>query len=88
MFHHDNGYLEGRRGHKPRTARAVENRTSFGRQMIAAQWANAECTALCQLYEARAPVPCPVQIVGTEILLEFIKEPDGSAAPRLAEMHG
>jgi RIO kinase 1 len=88
MFHRDSGYLEGRRGRKSRTTRAVANRTSFGRQMIAAQWANAEFAALCQLYEARVPVPYPVQIAGTEVLLEFIGEPDGSAAPRLAETPG
>jgi RIO kinase 1 len=31
-------------------------------------------------------VPYPVQILGTELLLEFIGEPDGTAAPRLAEI--
>jgi RIO kinase 1 len=30
-------------------------------------------------------VPYPVQVLGTEVLLEFIGEPDGTAAPRLAE---
>ncbi len=31
------------------------------------------------------PVPYPVQILGTELLLEFIGDPDGTGAPRLAE---
>ena len=88
MFHRDSGYLEGRRDRRSRTTRAVANRTSFGRQMIAAQWANAEFTALCRLHEAGVAVPYPVQILGTEVLLEFIGEPDGSAAPRLAETSG
>ena len=88
MVHRDSGYLEGRRDRRSRTTRAVANRTSFGRQMIAAQWANAEFTALCQLHTAGVPVPYPVQILGTEVLLEFIGEPDGSAAPRLAETPG
>jgi RIO kinase 1 len=30
-------------------------------------------------------VPYPVQVLGTELLLEFIAGPDGTAAPRLAE---
>ena len=30
-------------------------------------------------------MPYPVQVLGTELLLEFIGEPDGTAAPRLAE---
>ena len=31
------------------------------------------------------PVPYPVQILGTELLLEFIGDADGTGAPRLAE---
>ena len=30
-------------------------------------------------------MPYPVQVLGTEVLLEFIGDPDGTAAPRLAE---
>jgi RIO kinase 1 len=65
--------------------RATANRTAFGRQMIAGQWANAEFAALGRLHAARVPVPYPVQITGTEVLIEFIGDPDGTAAPRLAE---
>jgi RIO kinase 1 len=85
LFHRDAGYLEGRRTRDSRVSRAAANRTAFGRQAIAGQWANAEFTALCQLCDAKVPVPYPVQIVGTEVLLEFIGDPDGTAAPRLAE---
>jgi RIO kinase 1 len=85
MFHRDAGYLEGRRARESRVNRATNNRSAFGRQMIAGQWANAEFTALCRLHGARLPVPYPVQITGTEILLEFIGDEHGTAAPRLAE---
>jgi RIO kinase 1 len=85
LFHRDAGYLEGRRTRDSRVSRATANRTAFGREAIAGQWANAEFAALCQLYRARVPVPYPVQIVGTEVLLEFIGDPDGTGAPRLAE---
>ena len=85
LFHRDAGYLEGRRTRDTRASRAAANRTAFGRQAIAGQWANAEFTALCQLYGAGLPVPYPVQITGTEVLLEFIGDPDGTGAPRLAE---
>jgi RIO kinase 1 len=85
LFHRDAGYLEGRRVRESRLNRATENRTSFGKQVIAGQWANAEFSALCRLTAAKVPVPYPVQIVGTEVLLEFIGEPDGTGAPRLAE---
>jgi RIO kinase 1 len=53
--------------------------------MIAAQWAEAEFAALSPLSAAGLPVPYPVQVLGTELLMEFIGDPDGSPAPRLAE---
>jgi RIO kinase 1 len=87
MFHRDAGYLEGRRVKESRMNRAIAGRTDFGRQVIAGQWAGSEFNALCRFYEIGVPVPYPVQILGTELLLEFIGEPDGSAAaPRLAQL--
>lgn len=85
LFHRDSEYLEGRRVRKSRDTRAMANRSAVGLQMIATQWATAEFAALCQFYVAGLAVPYPVQVLGTELLLEFIGEPDGSAAPRLAE---
>jgi RIO kinase 1 len=85
LFHRDAGYLEGRQSRESRVNRAAANRSAFGKEAIADQWANAEFTALCQLHSAGLPVPYPVQIAGTEVLLEFIGEPDGTGAPRLAE---
>jgi len=85
LFHRDAGYLEGRRTRDTRVSRAAASRTAFGKLAIAGMWANAEFTALCQLYGAGVPVPYPVQITGTEVLLEFIGDADGTAAPRLAE---
>ncbi|MCF6473039.1 RIO-like kinase [Nonomuraea sp. MG754425] len=86
LFHRDSGYLEGRRTRDDRMNRAMASRTAFGKQAIAAQWAVAEFGALCRLWELGVPVPYPVQIVGTEILQEFVGTPDGYAAPRLAQV--
>jgi RIO kinase 1 len=86
MFQRDSAYLEGRRVRESRDTRAMAQRTAAGRQMIARQWANAEFAALVQLHCSGVPVPYPVQVLGTELLLEFIGEPDGTAAPRLAEI--
>ena len=86
MFQRDSAYLEGRRVRESRDTRAMAQRTAAGRQMIARQWANAEFAALGQLHCSGVPVPYPVQVLGTELLLEFIGEPDGTAAPRLAEI--
>ncbi len=85
MFHRDSGYLEGRRTRESRVNRAMSSRSAFGRQAIAGQWAAAEFSALSRLYAAGVPVPYPAQVLGTELLLEFIGSADGIAAPRLAE---
>ncbi|MFI7704770.1 RIO1 family regulatory kinase/ATPase [Nonomuraea sp. NPDC049480] len=77
---------DGRTTRDDRMNRAMASRTAFGKQVIAAQWAVAEFGALCRLWELGVPVPYPVQILGTEILQEFIGTPDGYAAPRLAQV--
>ncbi|HEY2296198.1 MAG TPA: RIO1 family regulatory kinase/ATPase [Jatrophihabitans sp.] len=84
-FHRDAGYTEGRRVRKSRERRALARRTDFGRELAAGQWAAAEFQALSTLWDLGAPVPYPVQLYGTELLLEFIGTPDGQAAPRLAQ---
>ncbi|MPZ26282.1 MAG: RIO-like kinase [Micromonosporaceae bacterium] len=93
LFHRDAGYLEGRRVRRSRETRAMAHRTGFGRQVIAGQWAAAEFAVLGRLWESASrfpggPVaPYPVQLLGTEILMEFIGDPDtGQAAPRLAQL--
>ncbi|MGF1431847.1 serine protein kinase RIO [Kitasatospora sp. LaBMicrA B282] len=86
MFHRDSGYLEGRSHKESRVSRAMAKRTEFGKQAIAGQWAAAEFAALCRLWSAGAAVPYPVQILGTEILMEFIGDESGAAAPRLAQV--
>ncbi len=84
MFHRDAGYLEGRRVRRSREMRAMTRRTAFGKEMISAQWANAEFNALGELWGAGLPVPYPVQMSGTEVLMEFIGD-GAQAAPRLAQ---
>lgn len=86
LFHRDSGYLEGRRVRESRVTRAMAGRTAFGREAIAGQWAQAEFSALVTLWQLGVSVPYPVQLLGTELMLEFIGAPDGAAAPRLAQV--
>jgi RIO kinase 1 len=86
QFHRDAAYQEGRRVRRSREMRAMKTRTAFGRDLLAGQWAWAEFAALRTLWTAGVAVPYPVQIVGTEVLLEFVGDADGVAAPRLAEL--
>jgi RIO kinase 1 len=84
LFHRSADYTATRRMRNTRDARAVAKKTSFGREVEAGQWAMAEWESLKRLWSAGVPVPYPVQIEGTEILMEFIGDEQG-AAPRLAE---
>ena len=70
---------------RSRDQRAIESRSSYGRQVLAGQWALAEFSALCQLWSVGVPVPYPVQVDGTEVLMEFIGQ-GRAAAPRLAQV--
>ncbi len=84
LFHRDAGYQEGRRVRRSRETRAMAARTGFGRELLAGKWAAAEFAALGTLWSAGARVPYPVQLIGSELMMEFIGDPDGTAAPRLA----
>lgn len=84
-FRRDNAYLEGRVLRETRQRRAAANRSRFGRALLGGQWAVAEFYVLGALWASGAPVPYPVQLVGTELVMEWIGDDDGTAAPRLAE---
>jgi RIO kinase 1 len=86
MFHRDAGYTEGRRVRRSRETRAMARRTDFGRDLLSGQWAAAEFAAITQLWVDGVAVPYPVQLLGTELLLEFVGSADGTAAPRLAQL--
>ena len=82
-FHRNAGYTEGRRTKDSREARAIAKKSAFGRAVAAGQWAGAEWDSLQRCWELGVPVPYPVQIDGTEILMELVTV-DDEAAPRLA----
>jgi RIO kinase 1 len=83
-FHRSSAYTEGRRTRRSRDARALEKKTAHGRAVAAGQWAWAEFEAMRRFWIAGVPVPYPVQIDGTEILMELVTV-DGQPAPRLAQ---
>lgn len=84
LFHRDAGYTEGRRVRRSREMRAMARRTEFGRELLSGQWAAAEFEALKQLWSAGFPVPYPVQLDGTEMLMELVgDQATATAAHRL-----
>jgi RIO kinase 1 len=83
-FHRSASYTEGRSMKRSRDERAVKRKSTFGRLVAAGEWAVSEWNALKRLHELGLPVPYPVQIDGTELLMEWISV-DGETAPRLAQ---
>lgn len=88
-FHRAASYTEGRSMKRSRDERALKRKSTFGRQVAAGEWAVSEWAALVRLWDLGLPVPYPVQIDGTEILMEWITvvDEDGTVqtAPRLAQ---
>lgn len=77
-------YTEGRTVRRSRDERALRKGTAHGREVAASAWAIAEWEWLQRCYLAGLPVPYPVQIDGTELMMELVTVED-RPAPRLAE---
>lgn len=87
-FHRAASYTEGRSMKRSRDERAVKRKSTFGRQVAAGEWAVSEWNALVRCWQLGLPVPYPVQVDGTEILMEWISIEGETAletAPRLAQ---
>jgi len=83
-FHRSAAYTEGRSMKRSRDERALKRKSTWGRIVAAGEWAVSEWDALKRLWQLGLPVPYPVQIAGTEILMEWITH-EGQTAPRLAQ---
>ncbi|NYD42399.1 serine protein kinase RIO [Nocardioides panaciterrulae] len=83
-FHRAAAYTEGRSTKRSRDERALRRNSTWGRIVAAGEWAVSEWDALTRLWSLGLPVPYPVQVDGTELLMEWITV-DGETAPRLAQ---
>jgi RIO kinase 1 len=87
-FHRSSAYTAGRKVRNTRDNRAMARKSAHGRAVAAGQWAVAEWDALVRCHRLGLPVPYPVQVDGTEILMEWIAvegEDGWETAPRLAQ---
>lgn len=82
-FRDDGVYREGRVVGSRTVAKAMEQRSRFGLQMLGATWLEAEHRALRDMEEAGVRVPHVWGRADRALLLEFIGSPDGEAAPPL-----
>jgi len=83
-FHRAASYTEGRSVKRSRDERALKSKSTWGKIVATSEWAISEWSALSRCWQLGLPVPYPVQIDGTEILMEWITV-DGESAPRLAQ---
>lgn len=83
-FRNDAVYRAGRQMRDVRAQKAADKGSTKGTVFRASQWATNEFDVLSALWSAGAAVPYPVQIRGTEILMEYLGDAN-AAAPRLSE---
>jgi RIO kinase 1 len=79
-------YQEGRKVRGGRQARAMEKRSSYGRQLEEKIWQNAEVDALSALANANVRVPNTFGCVDGVLLMELVTDAEGDVAPRLGEV--
>jgi RIO kinase 1 len=79
-------YQEGRKGRNSRQARAMQKNTRYGRKETEEAWKNAEVDALRTLAEAGVRVPQVYDYSDGILLMEFVADAGGAAAPRLNDI--
>ncbi|NTV48376.1 MAG: serine protein kinase RIO [Geobacteraceae bacterium] len=79
-------YQEGRKGRNSRQARAMQKNSRYGRKETEDAWKNAEVDALRTLSEAGVRVPRVFDYAEGILLMEFVIDADGNAAPRLNDL--
>jgi RIO kinase 1 len=87
-FHRAAAYTEGRSTKRSRDERALRRGSTWGREVATYEWATSEWAALNTCWQLGLPVPYPVQVDGTEILMEWIhtvEDGESVTAPRLAQ---
>ena len=85
-FNRSEDYVSGRGIKNSREARALAKKTAFGKNIAAGRWSMAEFDALRNFWLAGVSVPYPIQVHGTEVLMQFVGSNEGEAAPRLAQL--
>ncbi|MBL0747372.1 serine/threonine protein kinase [Nocardioides sp. G10] len=88
-FHRAAAYTEGRSMKRSRDERALKRKSTWGKQVAAGEWAISEWNALRRCWELGLPVPYPVQIDETELMMEWITvtvDGEVDTAPRVAQV--
>lgn len=79
-------YTEGRRVRNTRDQRAMSKRTAYGRARDEAAWKSTEVDMIYRLSAAGVRVPEPYWFVEGVLLMELVRDADGTPARRLGEL--
>lgn len=82
QFRNDAAYRASKVAANTRESRAMAKQTRFGSAIRAGGWAANEWLRVCRLWVIGVRVPYPVQLAGTEVMLEYVGDED-QMAPRL-----
>jgi RIO kinase 1 len=85
-FKNDAAYREGRAVRGSRDARALKNKSSFGRQLSEDTWHQAEAEALETLHAAGVRVPELFARYGRVLIMELVSDSSGELAPQLGKL--
>lgn len=83
-FRNDAVYRQGRMARNTRVRRAVESASAFGQEAAFAMWLDHEQAMLARLAGHGLPVPRPIAVGGSVLLMPFFGDEQG-AAPCLHE---
>ncbi len=79
-------YTEGRnQTRNSRDKRAMNKRSSYGRELMEESWRDVEVRALNSAFHAGVRVPKPFMLHDDVLLMELLVDEDGAPAPRLAD---
>jgi RIO kinase 1 len=79
-------YTEGRnQTRNTRDKRAMNKRTTYGRELMEKSWRDMEFEALSQAFHAGVRVPEPILLYDDVLLMQLLVDEQGNPAPRLAE---
>lgn len=79
-------YTEGRQVRNTRDQRAMNKRTAYGRARDEAAWKATEVDMIYRLTEAGVRVPEPYYFIDGVLVMELVRDSDGSPAKRLGEL--
>ena len=85
-FKHRSDYTEGRRTRNTRDQRAISKRSQHGKSKDEDAWRSTEVDMIYRLRDAGVRVPEPMNFVEGVLVMELVKDADGDAAPRLADL--